>query len=166
MFSGTHITYYHLCHRKLWLMGNGIRMENATDNVYVEEGKQIGEHSYRQRAKRWQELAVGSIKVDHFDFRERLVREVKKSPTLEHAHIAQVKYYLYVLEEHGIACAGGVIEYPKQRKTRHVSLTEEDRLQIAQWLREITKIVEQPSCPELKHKSYCSSCAFHDFCFI
>lgn len=139
-------------------------MEDNSAAVY--EGKQIGEHSYQQRAKRWQELAVGSIKIDHFDFRERRVREIKKSPKLEHAHIAQVKYYLYVLEQHGIACAGGVIEYPKQRKTTHVSLTEEDRLQIAIWLEDIASIVEQPDCPTLRRKSYCSTCAFHDFCFI
>ena len=41
--TATHIAYYHLCHRKLWLVCNGIRMENNTDNTYVEMGKLISD---------------------------------------------------------------------------------------------------------------------------
>ena len=90
--TGTQIAYYHLCHRKLWLFANGIRMEHTSD--LVAEGKLIDENSYPQRAEKWQELAIEGIKIDHYDAQHNIVREVKKSSKKEAAHIAQLKYYL------------------------------------------------------------------------
>ena len=43
--TGTHIAYYHLCYRKLWLLTEEIRMEIRTNNQSVEEGKLINETS-------------------------------------------------------------------------------------------------------------------------
>ena len=34
MISGTHFNYYMLCHRKLWLYGQGLTMEHTSDLVY------------------------------------------------------------------------------------------------------------------------------------
>ena len=164
--SGTYIAYLHLCHRKLWLAANGIRMENATNNAYVEEGKLIAETTYQRRSKKWKELNLGNVKIDHFDPSANMVREVKKSPKLEHAHVAQVKYYLYALEQRGVSGAGGTIEYPKQRKTTTVELTEADRLEIKQWEAEIERITGLPVCPQLVKKPYCKRCAFSDFCYV
>ncbi|WP_149694528.1 Dna2/Cas4 domain-containing protein [Chitinophaga sp. CF418] len=48
--TATHINYYHICHRKLWLFSNGITLEHTSD--LVAEGKLIGEHSYPQRAEK------------------------------------------------------------------------------------------------------------------
>ena len=164
--SGTQIAYYHLCHRKLWLHANGIRMENATNNAFVEEGKLIGETTYDRRPQKWKELDLGFLKVDHFDPVANMVREVKKSPKLEHAHVAQVKYYLYALEKRGIHGATGTIEYPRHRKTTTVTLSAEDRAVIEGWESEIARIVNLPTCPPLVKKGYCRNCAFRDFCFI
>ncbi len=164
--SSTHIAYLHLCHRKLWLHANGIRMENATNNAFVAEGKLIGETAYDRRPKKWKELNLGHLKIDHFDPQANTVREVKKSPKLEHAHIAQVKYYLYALEQRGVHGADGVIEYPKQRKSTTVELTDADRKDIKEWEAEIERIIGLPACPELVRKPYCKSCAFRDFCYV
>ena len=166
MISSTHIAYLHLCHRKLWLHDNGIRMENATNNAYVEEGKLIGETAYGRRPQKWKELDLGHLKIDHFDPQANTVREVKKSPKLEHAHVAQVKYYLLALERRGVAGAKGLIEYPKHRRQTEVSLTSDDRKVIAGWEEEIERIVGLPQCPELVQKPYCKSCAFRDFCYV
>jgi len=166
MISGTHIAYYHLCHRKLWFLGQGIRMENATDNAFVEEGKLIDEHSYARRPQKWRALDLGSLKIDHFDPSTNTVREVKKSPKLEHAHIAQVKYYLYALQQQGLGQVNGIIEYPKQKRTVAVVLADGDAQRIAAWKADIERIMALPQCPELAEKAYCSSCAFRDFCFI
>ncbi|MCO6488646.1 MAG: CRISPR-associated protein Cas4 [Phaeodactylibacter sp.] len=162
--SATHISYYHLCHRKLWLFHRKIKMEHTSDTVY--EGKLIGSQAYARRAGRWRELSLGPIKVDHFDPRQKLVREVKKSPKLEASHVAQVKYYLYYLEQAGVDNPRGLIEYPKHRKTTDVRLTGADRQEIRGWEAEIERIVQQPNCPELVRKSYCRQCAYRDFCFI
>lgn len=31
--TATHINYYHICHRKLWLFVNGINMEHNSETV-------------------------------------------------------------------------------------------------------------------------------------
>lgn len=167
MTPGTQISYYHLCHRKLWLHHNYIRMENATANSYVAEGKLIDESTYKRRPQKWRELNLEYLKIDHYDPTEKIIREVKKSPKLEHAHIAQVKYYLYALEKRGVTGASGLIEYPKHRKTTVIApLTEEDRHEIKGWLEEIKRITAFEICPSVVKKSYCRRCAFYDFCFV
>ncbi len=162
--SGTLISYLHLCHRKLWLHHHHIRMEQ--NSQAVAEGKHIGETSYERRPQKWRELNLGNLKIDHFDTSTNTVREVKKSPKLEHAHVAQVKYYLYELERKGIPEVTGIIEYPKQRKTKTVKLTAVDRLEIIGWEAEIERIINLTSCPDLVRKSYCRNCAFNEFCFV
>ena len=162
--SATHLSYYHLCHRKLWLFHRTIKMEHTSD--YVGEGKLIEEQSYARRPSRWRELNLGFLKIDHFDPKEKLVREVKKSPKLEHAHVAQVQYYLYTLEQAGITAVHGLIEYPKQRHTVEVQLTDAIRKDIQGWEAEIKRIVTLEHCPELVKKTYCGKCAYRDFCFV
>lgn len=164
MISASHLTYLLLCHRKLWLHHRQIRMED--NSVDVAAGKLIDKTSYRRRARKWTQLAFDGIKIDHFDARERVVMETKKSPKLEHVHVAQVKYYLYRLEGRGVSGVRGRIEYPRQKRTTNVELTDSDRnTLIPGWLAEIERITTLESCPELVKKSYCKTCAFHDFCF-
>lgn len=162
--SATHVSYYHLCHRKLWLFHRDIKMEQTSEAVG--EGKLIEQQSYTRRATRWRELDLGFLKIDHFDASARVVREVKKSPKLERAHVAQVQYYLRVLERAGIGGVRGVIEYPKQRRRREVELTEEVRREIEGWEAEIERIVGLERCPERVRKGYCNTCAYYDFCFV
>lgn len=162
--SGTHITYLHLCHRKLWLRAKGLNMEHT--NHAVAEGKLIAENTYTRRAKKWKELNLENLKIDHYDPATNTIREVKKSPKLEFVHIAQVKYYIYALAKRGIPNAKGIIEYPKQKKTTSIELTPADEQEIQQWETQVQQIVQSPTCPELTVKSYCRSCAFRDFCFI
>jgi CRISPR-associated exonuclease Cas4 len=162
--TGLQIQYLYVCHRKLWLYGQGIGMELSSN--LVAEGTLIGENTYTRRPKKWRELNLGNLKIDHFDPSTNTVREVKKSPKLEHAHIAQVKYYLYALEQRGVENPNGLLEYPKQRKTLDIELTDADRKDIQGWEAEIQRITQLPTSPELVKKSYCKSCAFYDFCFV
>jgi CRISPR-associated exonuclease Cas4 len=162
--TGTHIAYYHLCHRKLWLFAHGIHMEHTSD--LVREGKLIEETSYRQRAERWRELAVEGIKIDHYDAQKGIVREVKKSNHRENAHIAQVKYYLYMLMQNGIKVDHGMLEYPKLRITEKVLFEEEDTYRIEQWLQQIKRIIEDEHCPPiLVNNRLCKRCAYYEFCY-
>jgi CRISPR-associated exonuclease Cas4 len=132
----------------------------------VAEGKLIGETTYQRRAKKWKELSLGNSKIDHFDPVTNTIREVKKSRKLEHAHIAQVKYYLFLLEQRGILKAKGLIEYPKERRTKEVVLDAESRKEVMGWMAEVERIINLEYCPELVKKSYCRTCAFYDFCFV
>lgn len=161
--TGTHIAYLHLCHRKLWLFANGLNMEHTSD--LVAEGKLIGEHSYPQRAERWQELQIEGIRIDHYDAGRGIVREVKKSNKKESAHIAQLKYYLFVLERNGILVRHGLLEYPKLRQTEEVWLTDDDRKSIPQWEARVREIISSEDCPRRIEKPICKKCAYFDFCY-
>lgn len=162
--TASHLTYLLLCRRKLWLHHQQIRMEDNSANVAV--GKQIDRQSYARRARRWTQLDLGHLKIDHFDANARVVKETKKSPKLEYVHVAQVKYYLRALERRGVEGVSGLLEYPRQRRTTRVELTDTDREQtIPGWEAEIAQITELAVCPEAAPKAYCKNCAFYDFCY-
>lgn len=163
MPTGTQIQYYHLCHRKLWLFAHSINMEQTSD--LVTEGKLIDEHSYAQRADRWQQIQIEQIKIDHYDAARGIVREVKKSNKREGAHIAQVKYYLLVLERNGVEARYGILEYPKLRQTEEVWLSDADREEILKWEKAILEIIGRVDCPPRVKKTLCKKCAYFDFCY-
>lgn len=163
MPTATQITYLHLCHRKLWLFSQGLNMEHQS--ALVAEGKLLHDYSYKRRAVRWRELAIEGIKIDHYDAQQQVIREIKKSRKKENVHIAQVKYYLFVLERNGIAVRQGILEYPLLRETEEVWLSDEDRQVIPGWEEEVERIVGQSECPELVKKGICKKCAYYEFCF-
>ncbi len=162
--NATHINYYHVCHRKLWLFANGIRMEHTSD--LVAEGKLIGENTYTDRAAKYTELEFDGVKIDFYDARNKVVHEVKKSDKVEQAHIAQVKYYLYKLLQNGVEGAKGVIEYPKLKQREEVLLIEEDVAQIKDWEKHIREIISEETCPPVINAKICKSCSYYDFCYV
>lgn len=162
--TATLINLYHICHRELWLHAKGIRMEHTSDTVY--EGKLIGTTSYPQRAEKYTELEIAGSKIDFYDAKNKVVHEVKKSDKAEAAHLAQVKYYLYLLEENGIEGATGILEYPKLRQTEHVTLTDDDRSDIVEWLTDIEVILADANCPNVINKPICKRCSYFDFCYV
>ena len=135
--TATLINLYHVCRRELWLHAHEIRMEHNSD--IVAEGKLIGETSYTDRPTKYVELQIEGIKLDYYDPVNKIVHEIKKSDKLESAHIAQVKYYLFVLEGNGILGAKGILEYPKIRHTSTVELTDQDRIDISLWRKIVGK---------------------------
>ena len=163
--SASHLTYLLLCHRKLWLHHRQIRMED--NSAAVATGKQIDQSTYQRRSRKWTQLSLGNLKIDHFDPREKVIKETKKSAKLEHAHVAQLKYYLYALERRGVHGVTGLLEYPTQRRTKTIELTAADReTTIPGWEAEIERITSLEECPPLIEKGYCKNCAFYDFCYI
>lgn len=115
--TATHINYYHICHRKLWLFANGINMEQ-TSNV-VADGKLLHETSYPQRAEKYSEIELsssfgggweGTGKIDFYDATNKVIHELKRSDKMETAHEWQLKYYLLLLEQNGVDGVTGRIE--------------------------------------------------------
>ncbi len=171
--NATLINYYHICYRKLWLHANGITMEHTSDIVY--EGKLIGEETYPQRAEKNQELEItaelengikASAKIDFFDARTGIVHETKKSAAKEKAHVAQVKFYLYLLRKNGVKATYGMIDYPKIRQTERVELSEDEMTEVEQWIAAVANIIQLESCPPTLAISKCKSCSYFDFCWI
>lgn len=161
--TGTEFNYYHLCQRKLWFFANGINMEHTSELVY--EGKLIHEESYPQRSSRYEEVAIDGIKVDYYDAKNRVIHEVKKSNKVDRAHEWQLKYYMYVFEQHGVDGVRGILEYPILRKTSEVVLSDVDREQIREITAKIEKIATQSECPPLAKKGICRNCSYYDFCY-
>jgi len=163
MPTGTHINYYMLCHRKLWLFANGINMEHTSDLVY--EGKLIHENSYPQRSGKYTEIELEGIKIDFYDARHRVIHEIKKTDSHEEAHEWQVKYYIYVMEKNGIDGVTGILEYPKLRTTQTVQLSAEDRITIEKMETDIVAIISDEQCPDKLTQSRCKHCSYFDFCW-
>ncbi len=161
--TGTHIAYFHTCHRKLWLFANGIQMEHGSE--LVAEGKLIGENTYLDRARKYTELEMEGIKIDFYDAKNKVIHEVKKSDKVEHAHIAQVKYYLYILHKNGITGASAILEYPKMKQRQIVEWQEDDLEKVTEWMIETSKIIHQDVCPPLLKKPICKKCSYFDFCY-
>lgn len=161
--TGSLIGMYHICHRELWLHANHVRMEHNSD--LVAEGKQLHEHAYPQRAERYREMILDGSKIDFYDPYNKVVHEIKKSDKLEHSHVAQVQFYLYLLRKNGVEGATGLIEYPKLRQTQTVHLDDSELPMVENWIQEVERIVSSEHCPGRIEKSRCRSCSYFEFCY-
>lgn len=170
--TGTHINYYRLCKRKLWLFANSIQMEHTSD--LVKDGKLIEEESYQERSERYAQIELSTEyegitltgKIDYFDTRDLVVHETKRSNKVETAHLWQVKFYLWLLELNNIEAEKGIIEYPRLRIREDVYLTEEEKKYLKQTVEEIAELVNNLTCPPVINAKICKSCSYHDFCYV
>lgn len=161
--TATHIAYLHTCQRKLWLFHHGIQMEHTSDQVA--EGKLTGALSYPDRSAKYTELVLPGGKIDYYDAKNAIVHEVKHSNKVEQAHIAQVKYYLYLLVQSGVEDPKGVIEYPRLREKESVSWHTQDKDKVENWISSVQRIVAQQKPPDVIHAKICKSCSYFDFCY-
>lgn len=162
--TATHINYFHICHRKLWLFAQGVYMEHTSNNVA--EGNLIGENSYPQRAEKYKEIEIGGSKIDYYDRIKKVIHEVKKSNKMEEAHVWQVKFYIWLLGNAGVENATGIIEYPTLKQTKQVTFEDADRKYIIQTIKHIENLVKAQHCPPLLNSKICKQCAYYDFCYI
>lgn len=161
--TGTHVSYYHYCKRRLWLFANHLRMEDFSDIVY--EGKLIGENSYTQRPEKYTEIEIESIKIDFYDAKNKVIHETKRSDSFDLCDEAQLKFYIRVLERNGTEGVTGILEYPKIKNISKIELSEQDRTDIADWEKDILKIVNGEKCPKVIDNHKCKKCAYFDFCY-
>ena len=162
--SATLINLYHICHRQLWLHAHEVRMEFFSEAV--QDGKLLHETAYPQRAERYREIMLGGSKIDFYDPKARVVHEIKRGSKAHEAHTAQVKYYLWLLEQHGIAGATGLLEYPRLRQTQVVELLPDDYAAIAAWQADIRRIIDSPQCPAVINKPFCQQCSYYELCYV
>ena len=170
--TATHINYYIICLRKLWLFSNGINMESTSDTVY--DGKLIHETSYPQRAEKYSEVELSASyrkielhgKVDFYDAKEKTIHETKRGDKVEQAHEWQVKFYIWLFELNGIDKVVGTIEYPKLRKITEVCFTKPDREFLQETIRAINKLVDEDVCPPVINSRICKQCSYYQLCYI
>jgi len=162
--TATHINYYFICRRKLWLFANGISMEHESDLVY--EGKLIHEYSYQQRAEKYQDIVVQGSVIDYYDPKRKIIHEIKKSDKMEEAHEWQVRYYIWLLKQQGIDGVEAILEYPKLRQKKQVILSPDDEQKLLAAIHHIHQIMQQDSCPPRIEKKYCLNCSYFDLCYV
>lgn len=157
--TGTHISYYLICKRKLWLFAHGIQMEHTSDTVRM--GKQVSEDSYEREQKEF--LIDNTISLDRV--KDGVVHEVKKSNRAEFAHEAQLLYYLWILEQKGNKNLKGQLDYPLLRETKIVELTPENRQKVQEWIVEVEQeIAKDKPIPPI-NKKICKKCSYYEYCY-
>lgn len=161
--TGTLISYYFYCHRRMWLHANDIRFENNSEDVAM--GVLIEETSYQQRSSKYEQIEIGPIKIDFYDAKNKVIHEVKKSSKFHETHIWQLKYYIFIMDLNGIEGVTGLLEYPKERKTEEVFLSIPDKERIAELLSEIDSIIHSEKCPREIKQAKCKNCSYFDFCY-
>ncbi len=159
--TGTMLAYYSICHRKLWFFLHNVEQEHNSDAVM--EGRYISETCYNRNKK---EISIPGIAIDFLDMKKKIVHEIKKTDALEYAHILQLQYYLFVLEEYGVTGFTGLIDYPKLRK-REVVLLNDDTREIIRSIRKDILMMTKTSNPPMpiSHK-LCRNCSYYDLCFV
>lgn len=170
--TATHINYYHICHRKLWLFANGINMEHTSDTVA--DGKLLHETSYPQRAERYTEIELSvqkddlqlSGKIDFYDAKGKVIHETKRSDKMEEAHEWQVKYYIWLLSLNGVEGATAILEYPKLRSTKQIYITEQDKKYLQALVSTINICAESEDCPPKINAGICKKCSYYELCYI
>ena len=160
--NGTQINYYFICKTKLWLFSHNIQMEQESDNVKL--GKTLHENSYK---KENEVLIDNLIKVDFIKNKNPIeIHEVKKTQSMKKSHEFQLLYYIYYLKkEKGLENIVGYLNYPANRKTIKIELTEDKEKELKDILNDINKIIES-TIPKPKKSRICRRCAYFEFCFV
>ena len=108
---------------------------------------------------------LGFANID--SIHDNIIRETKKSKSLENASVWQIKYYLYILKKYGMEDIKGELCYPKLKEKTDVVLETDDGAEIEKMFREIENINNSEMPPqEIRNKSVCKKCAYYDLCKI
>ena len=158
-FNGTQINYFFVCQRKLWLFTNYINFEN--ENELVQIGRLIDETTYIRNKKR---IKIANICIDFVDSKGK-IHEIKKSKKIEQAHIQQLKYYIYILKQHGFKNLTAELNYPKLKETVSIELTAQDEENFKNIFIKMQEILASPAPPEIINKPFCKKCAYFEFCY-
>ncbi len=169
--TGTHLNYWLVCHRKLWLFSHGIQMERENEDVQI--GKQIGADAYGRQEK---EINLDNTAV--LDWVEHkpgddgvlTVHEIKKSKAMNEAHRLQMLFYLDFLRSKGVA-ARGLIDYPEIKQREKVELDGAGEALLDAAKLDAARIIGSDEVPprldEISPKkvAFCLKCAYFDFCY-
>jgi len=156
--TGVMMQYYHVCERELWFASRYLEINR--ENASVARGTRVDESAY---ADERENLSLGMISLDLLQ--DGRVVEVKPSSTLEEPARMQLSYYLWYLEEVADESRTGVLAHPTERRRETVELTDERKSKVEESICGIYEIVTRDTPPEAVEKPFCSSCAYHDFCW-
>ena len=159
--TGTAINYFYVCTRKLWFYQHHLEMEHTSESVDL--GQLLHEESYTREKRR--EWSIDSlIQIDFVD-KHGILHDVKSGPAMETAHVMQLCYYLYLLKQKGVSNRKGVINYPRQRRTVEVELTQQRESELETAIEKVNHIADLPTPPHADYMKICKSCSYQELCW-
>jgi len=160
--TGSLINAFYICPRKAWLMAHEFGPE--PDNVYIEIGKLLVKEAYKREKK---EIVFENMKVDLIKRRDgdTIIGEVKKSSRGQKAGMMQLAYYLYRLRQYGISAKGELL-IPKEKRKFTMELTDELMEKVKNAIAEIRQVINKEQPPSPEKVSFCSNCAYREFCWV
>ena len=156
--GGVHIKYLYHCRRQLWLYGRGFRPEHLNDSVQF--GEAVNDTSYTRTSP----VDLGAARLDFIDGRN-WVHEVKSSTGPTAADEAQAVHYCFRLKEIGIDARGGILHYPKTRRTRQLNYTQAEEAQARVDITEALTILQAGQSPPRLDRADCRGCGYLDYCW-
>jgi CRISPR-associated exonuclease Cas4 len=155
---GVHVKYLYHCPRQLWLFGRGFRPESSSERVQF--GQAVEDTSYSRKAP----VDLGAARLDFVDG-QHWVHEVKSSSRITKADIAQVRHYCLRLQHTGIDVRGGILHYPKVRRTHRLDYSDaEAALAYADIIAALDILIQSKSPPRLDRLA-CHGCSYFDYCW-
>jgi CRISPR-associated exonuclease Cas4 len=156
--GGIHIKYLHHCRRQLWLYGRGFRPELHSDLVQL--GEAIHETSYPRTIP----VDLGAARLDFIDG-ENWVHEVKSSSGPTKADEAQVIHYCHRLRQAGVDARGGILHYPKTRRTHRVTFTADQETKALQDIDATLAVLACDQSPPRISRVSCRGCSYLEYCW-
>lgn len=156
--GGVHIKYLYHCRRQLWLYGRGYRPERHDE--LVQFGEAVNDTSYPRRSP----VDLGAARLDFIDG-QHLVHEVKSSSRMTDADVAQVRHYCLRLRQVGVDAQGGVLHYPKTRRTCRIVFGEAEEAQALADIDLVLGVLAAQESPLRLARSRCRGCSFTDYCW-
>lgn len=159
--TGTHIWYYFICKREVWLMIHQIAADQEDDNLEI--GRFLSEITYQRNKK---EVLIGNIKVDRIrrDGEQLVIGEVKKSSKYIESARFQLLFYLDTLKKMDIHAKGELL-FPEEKGREIVEWTSESKAELDKAVEDIKRISSLPIPPAPKKVSFCKNCAYREYCW-
>lgn len=156
--GGVHIKYLYHCRRQLWLYARGVRPEHL--NAAVQLGEAVHDTSYTRSAP----VDLGAARLDHLDG-GLWVHEIKSSSRVTDADRAQVIHYCHQLHRVGVPAKGGVLHYPKTRRTTKVTYGPDAVTQAERDIATVPSVANLRTSPPRLSRSACRGCSYLDYCW-
>jgi CRISPR-associated exonuclease Cas4 len=156
--GGVHVKYLHHCPRQLWLYGRGFRPEHYDDLVQL--GEAVNDTSYTRRSP----VDLGAARLDFIDG-ENWVHEVKSSSRSTPADQAQVIHYCFRLRQVGIGTCGGILHYPKTRRTVRVEYDDAQETQARNDITAAIEVLTAAQSPPRLNRTACRGCSYLAYCW-
>ena len=156
--GGVHIKYLYHCPRQLWLYGRGFRPEQRSELVQL--GEAVNDTSYTRKSP----VDLGAARLDFLDG-QHWVHEVKSSSRMTQADQAQVIHYCLRLRRVGVDAQGGILHYPKTRRTFRLPYGDSEEEQARADIDTALSVLAADESPPRLGRQACRGCSYFDYCW-